>query len=233
MRMLRVNAVAALALTALILSAAPDAPVADAAMRGDVEAVRTLIKSGADVNAAQGDGMTALHWAAMDGHADIAEVVLRAGASVDPLTRLGAYTPLHLAAQESEAAVAALLLDAGANANARTTTGGATPLHFAATAGSAEVIQQLIAHKADPNLVESQWGHTPLMFAAARNRGAAIKALIAGGADAAVTGSTIDMVQRAFDDQKSEMDRARRVAAMQAGDPEKNPLIAMAPMSNR
>ena len=70
MRMLRVNAVAAMALTALILSAAPDAPVADAAMRGDVEAVRTLIKSGADVNAAQGDGMTALHWAAMDGHAD-------------------------------------------------------------------------------------------------------------------------------------------------------------------
>ena len=42
----------------------PDSPVADAAERGDVETVRTLLRAGADVNASQGDGMTALHWAA-------------------------------------------------------------------------------------------------------------------------------------------------------------------------
>ena len=46
---------------------APDTPVADAAMRGDIEAVRSLLRDGADVNAAQGDGMTALHWAADQG----------------------------------------------------------------------------------------------------------------------------------------------------------------------
>ena len=47
-----------------------DAPVADAAMRGDTAQVRALIKQGADVNASQGDGMTALHWAASRGDAD-------------------------------------------------------------------------------------------------------------------------------------------------------------------
>jgi ankyrin repeat protein len=229
---LRVNTIGALALMGLLL-AAPDAPVADAAMRGDAEAVRTLIRSGADVNAAHGDGMTALHWAAMEGHEDIAELVLRAGALVDPLTRLGSYTPLHLAAQESNADVVSLLLEAGADADARTTTGGATALHFAAASGSVPTIQSLLAHRADPDAAERQWGHTPLVFAAARNRAAAITALIAGGADPAITGTTLDMVQRAFDDQKSEMERSQRLAAQQAGDPSKNPLVALAPMSTR
>ncbi|MEX2609834.1 MAG: ankyrin repeat domain-containing protein, partial [Gemmatimonadota bacterium] len=58
----------------------PDAPVADAAMREDVAAVRALLQQGADVNAAQGDGMTALHWAAEHGHADMAGMLLYAGA---------------------------------------------------------------------------------------------------------------------------------------------------------
>jgi ankyrin repeat protein len=62
---LRVNTIGALSMALLLWgAAAPEAPVADAAMRGDVEAVRALVKQGADVNASQGDGMTALHWAA-------------------------------------------------------------------------------------------------------------------------------------------------------------------------
>jgi hypothetical protein len=52
-------------------AAAADAPVADAAMKSRSTDVRTLLKSGADVNAAQADGMTALHWAALNGQADI------------------------------------------------------------------------------------------------------------------------------------------------------------------
>jgi ankyrin repeat protein len=47
-------------------SSAPE-PVVEAARRGDVDAVRRLIASGADVNAAGGDGMTSLHWAAERG----------------------------------------------------------------------------------------------------------------------------------------------------------------------
>ena len=72
-------------------------PIADAAMRGDVAAVRTLIARRADVNAAQGDGMTALHWAADRGDSAMASELLRAKANVAARTRIGAYTPLHIA----------------------------------------------------------------------------------------------------------------------------------------
>ena len=45
------------------VSAAPNAPVADAAMAGDLEAVRSLLDGGSDPDVAHGDGMTGLHWA--------------------------------------------------------------------------------------------------------------------------------------------------------------------------
>src|SRR6476659_2225209 len=77
-----------------LLRAAPDAAVADAAMRGDRDAVRGLLKQAADVNAAQGDGMTALHWAAMKNDPDLAQTLLFAGANIKAATRIGAYTPL-------------------------------------------------------------------------------------------------------------------------------------------
>src|SRR5215813_8299968 len=70
--------------------------VADAAMRGDSAAVRTLITQGADVNARQGDGSTALHWAAYKGNIAMMEALLAARADVKAATREGA-TPLYLA----------------------------------------------------------------------------------------------------------------------------------------
>src|SRR5687767_4407500 len=94
---LRANALGAVLVAGLFWMAAPDSPVADAAQRGDVEALRTLVKQGADVNAAQGDGMTALHWAAVNGSVEMTEILIAAGASTSALTRLGRYTPLHLA----------------------------------------------------------------------------------------------------------------------------------------
>src|SRR5206468_348623 len=84
---------AAIAMTAW-LAAASDSPVADAAKQGDKETVRSLLKHGVDVNAAQGDGTTALHWAARQGNVDLAQMLLFAGANVKATTRLGAYTPL-------------------------------------------------------------------------------------------------------------------------------------------
>src|SRR5688500_19034481 len=88
----------ALVLTAGNMQAVP-ASVADAAQRGDLDRVRALLRDGADVNAPQGDGMTALHWSALTGNADIVNILLVAGAATDPLTRVGRYTPLHLAAR--------------------------------------------------------------------------------------------------------------------------------------
>src|SRR3954471_22375133 len=79
------------------LAAAANSPVADAAMKGDHEAVRALLKQGADVSAPQGDGMSALHHAAARGDADMIGILLYAGANVGATTRIGQYTPLHLA----------------------------------------------------------------------------------------------------------------------------------------
>jgi ankyrin repeat protein len=73
--------------------------VADAAMRGDTARVRVLLRQGADVNAAQGDGMTALHWAATRGDAGGVAMLVYAGARLEASTRNGNYTPLHLAAR--------------------------------------------------------------------------------------------------------------------------------------
>src|SRR5918993_6088583 len=79
--------------------AAQTSQIANAAMTGDRETVRALIKKGLDVNEAQGDGTTALHWAAMKGDAELAQMLLFAGANHRATTRLGAYTPLYLAAR--------------------------------------------------------------------------------------------------------------------------------------
>src|SRR2546422_3130657 len=108
--------IAALCLVPL-LQAAATAPVADAAERGDKEAVRALIKQAVDVNAAQGDGMTALHWAALNGDAELAQLLLYAGANVQSTTRLGGYSPLFMAAKSGHAPGIQGLLNAGTNPN--------------------------------------------------------------------------------------------------------------------
>ena len=203
---LRVNAVGALLVAGLLWLLPPDSPVADAAARGDVETVRSLVRQGADVNAAQGDGMTALHWAAEEGSLELAEVLIHAGARVDARTRLGSYTPLHLASQWGHVAVVKALLAAGADANAPTTTGAVRPLHFAAESGSVETLHALVEGGADVNGAEQQWGHTPLMFAAAKNRAAAITALLQRGADPEITGTVIDMLER----ERRDLARKRR-----------------------
>ncbi len=163
-----------------------DSPVADAAMRGDTEAVRALVNGqGADVNAAQGDGMTALHWAAANGNPELVQVLIEVGANLELTTRIGAYTPLHLASKEGNAEAIRYLLNAGADPAARTASGGATALHFAASADSPEGVALLIDSGADPNVGEDQWGQTPLIFAASANRTRAVEALLERGADPA------------------------------------------------
>src|ERR1700730_12851035 len=124
------GATGALFLSAL-LYAAPKAPVADAAMRGNKDEVRELLKQAADVNAAQGDGMTALHWAAMNFDADLVQTLLYAGANVKATQRIGAYTPLILAARPGNAAAVDPLLRAGADVNGPPSN-GTTPLMLAA-----------------------------------------------------------------------------------------------------
>jgi len=210
-RRLGTNFVAAICIasfmSALVGAAAGNSPVADAAMRGDVEAVRTLLKQGADVSAAQGDGMTALHWAAQRGDAELASMLIYGGGNVGAVTRIGQYTPLHLAAGSATGAVVEALIKAGANVNAKTTNTGATPLHMAAASGSATAIKALLDNAADINAKESEWGQTPLIFAASQNRVEAVRMLLARGADASIATKTVDIAQA------SALDRAARARA--------------------
>ena len=108
-------------LSALLLGAAPSgvSPVADAAQQGDdLDGVRQLLKGGADVNAAQADGMTALHWAATDDDVDMARVLIYAGADLVSPPRLGGTTPLAIAAKDGAADMVKALLAHHADAGA-------------------------------------------------------------------------------------------------------------------
>ena len=222
MRRARLIVLAAAALLALGAAApagaptGPDAPVADAAMRGDLDAVRSLLAAGEDVNGALGDGMTALHWAAMKGRLDVAEVLLAAGADLEAGTRLGGHTPLHVASRAAHAPLVEALLQAGADADAATST-GATALHFAASAGAPEAVEALVRRGADPDAREPEWGQTPLMFAAAAGRAGSVSALIDAGADASHTAYVLDIVARDAWDQLDRRERNARVAALRAG----------------
>ena len=95
-----VGLIAILCACAVMIGTPAPAPVAEAAMRGDREAVKALLQKGADVNVPLSDGMTALHYASSLGDAQMAEMLIYAGANPQARTRINDYTPLHLAADE-------------------------------------------------------------------------------------------------------------------------------------
>src|SRR5262249_55260093 len=116
--------------------AAEHPTLADAVEQRDPARVRTLLQKGVDVNAAQVDGTTALHWAAYHDDAETAGLLLRAGAHVNAVNRYG-LPPLAVACSNGSGDVAKLLLAAGADANA-TMKSGETVLMLAARSGSLE-----------------------------------------------------------------------------------------------
>src|SRR5258706_9449875 len=103
---------------------AADTRIADAAMQANKDAVRSLLKQKADVNAAQGDGMTALHWAAYQNDLEMAQLLIQAGASVNSTTRVGVMTPMFMACTSGNAAMIEAFLKAGADANSANTVNG-------------------------------------------------------------------------------------------------------------
>jgi ankyrin repeat protein len=216
---------------ATLQGTATDSAVADAASRADLAAVRALLKQGADVNAAQGDGMSALHWAARKGDPQLMAVLLQAGAAVAATTRIDRATPLHMAAAAGHAAAIAALLKAGADAKARTAA-GTTALMMAAAAGVPEPLKLLLAHGADPNARESAKGHTALMFAAAADRTDAVKVLLELGADANAMTTVFDLMDVAMPADRAAaqnaVTKAQREAAEAArrANPNDRPLVA-------
>ena len=88
--------VALIVCAASAAAAAGKSDVADAVMKGDTAALRTLIDRKADVNAPQVDGATALHWAVHHDNGEAADLLIKAGAKVDVANREG-VTPLAMA----------------------------------------------------------------------------------------------------------------------------------------
>ena len=165
------------------------AEIADAASKGNKAEVERLLKRGADVNAQQADGATALQWAAYRGDARLAELLLKAGAKPGLANRDGA-TPLWLAAARGDAAVIRALLKGGADANEQLPL-GRRALMLAARSGNVDAVRALLDHGADVNASESKRGTTALMQAADQGHADVLKELIQHGANVAAVSKPV------------------------------------------
>lgn len=172
-------------LAAVVAAAVPatadgESLLADAAEHREVETVRELLKTSADVDAPQADGTTALHWAARYDEAEVARLLIEAGADPRVTNRFG-IGPLALACQNGNGDLVELLLEAGADPNAAIP-GDETPLMTAARTGKLGPVEALLDHGARVDDRESS-GQTALMWAAAEGHVDVVQRLIQAGAD--------------------------------------------------
>jgi uncharacterized protein len=167
-------------LTSLSASLASDATLADATEKADRASVRALIKNHVDVNQAQVDGMTALHWAAYHDDIETAKLLVDAKADVKVANRYG-VNPLALACGNGNEAMVELLLGAGADPNSALK-GDETPLMIAARTGRLGPVKSLLARGAHVNAKERR-GQTALMWASAEGHAEVIEALLGAGAE--------------------------------------------------
>jgi ankyrin repeat protein len=151
-------------LAAASTAAAADDTLAGLIQAGNRDAALKRIAAGADVNAAQGDGTTPLHWAVYRIDADLARALLERGAKPDVLNNYGS-SPLAEAVKVANARLVGMLLDAGSNAEVPNQE-GQTALMLAARTGSLEVAELLVHHGANVNALEKWRGQTALMWAA-------------------------------------------------------------------
>jgi ankyrin repeat protein len=159
---------------------AADSPIAAAALKGDKAAVRTLIKDGADVNAASGDGTTALHWAVRADDVEMVDALVRAKANVNAKDPDG-VTPLAIACANANPAMIRKLLAAGADANTADPA-GETVLMIAARMGNVDGVKALLDAGAQVNAKDTEAG-TALMVAVRANHAEVVKFLIDRGAE--------------------------------------------------
>ena len=139
-------------LSSAFILAATTEELIKAVREGNIEVARALLKQRVDVNAPQGDGATALHWAVHLDDLKTAEFLLRAGAQPNTANDTG-VTPLYLACMNRNAVMVDKLLAAGANPNAALLK-GETVLMMCARSGSASAVKALLIHGADVNATE-------------------------------------------------------------------------------
>ena len=177
------KAILCLALVVLSVGAVAGAvrsPLIDAVKNGDRTALRALIQKKVDVNAAEPDGTTALHWASYRDDVECAGLLIRAGAKVNAANDLGA-TPLWIASENGSVLFVKALLQAGADPNLALLL-GETPLMVASRSGKAEVAAQLLLKGANVNARAAR-GQTALMWAVSQRHPEVVGVLLANGAD--------------------------------------------------
>jgi uncharacterized protein len=162
------------------LARGAETPLPDAAEKQDRASIRTLVERRVDVNQAQPDGMTALHWAAYHDDLETAKLLLNAGANVKAANRYG-VTPLSLACTNGNGSMVERFLEAGADPNAKLRS-DETVLMTAARTGRIGPVKALLSRGADVNARERH-GQTALMWAAAEGHAEVVAALLKAGAD--------------------------------------------------
>jgi uncharacterized protein len=161
----------------------PVPDVVNAAKSGDRGALQLLLEKHTDVDAAEPDGTTSLHWAVRANDIEMTELLLRAGAHVNVANRYG-VTPLSLASENGNSVMVSILLKAGAEVAAadRNLADGQTVLMLAARSGNVETVEALLQHGSNVNATESRTGTTALMWAALEDQAPALRALQKAGA---------------------------------------------------
>ena len=212
--------------------AAPGDTIHQAAMKGDLEAVKRLLAADAALLDARGpDGITPLGFAAALGRADVARHLLGRGADRNARDGQG-ITPLFIAVWRDRPEIVRLLLDAGADVGV-SGPGGVSALHVAAMNGQLEVAGALVAHRADVNARDG-YGNAPLHLAAAAGPDDALaRLLVAAGAEVnagALDGATpLDVAVREGRPATAELLRGKGARAGAATEPPRGPFLGQTP----
>ncbi|XP_070570373.1 ankyrin-1-like isoform X5 [Ptychodera flava] len=141
-------------------------PLHWAAGEGNMDIVRLLLKSGANINARTSEtGLTPLHQAAISGHSETIEFLLLNGAVIEAKDKKDGQTALHLAASQGHRNAVEILIENGADVGAKDTETKSTPLHAAAANGQTESAHLLLQYEADIN-AQNKSGNTALHSAA-------------------------------------------------------------------
>ncbi len=177
-------------LFALCATVHAQSALADRIRAGDRRVALTMLAAGADVNEAQPDGTTPLHWAVYRVDRELVDVLLKSGARADVANRYGS-SPLAEAVTVANVELVGMLLEAGANATVANED-GQTPLMLAARTGSVAVAELLVRHGADVNQRERFRNQSAVMWAAAQGRGNMVAFLVSKGADLSIRARATD-----------------------------------------